>query len=209
MLAPASFPPSIQQHGKVGVYFEAAAVIIVLVLLGQVLELRARSRTGNAIRAYSISHRQRRDVVRDGERTEVPLDEVQRRRPAACGPGEKVPVDGVVLEGQDQRRRVDAHRRADAGRERTGDKVSGGTVNGTGSFLMGPSASAATPCSRRSSRWSRRRSAAARRSRAWPTRSPACLSRRHGDRSADFRRVDVGSGLSRASRTQSSTRSRC
>ena len=104
MLAPGAFPPSFQHHGKIGIYFEAAAVITVLVLLGQVLELRARSRTGSAIRACSISRRRPRACVRDGEEREVPLDEVQRGDQLRVRPGEKVPVDGRVHRGQDERR---------------------------------------------------------------------------------------------------------
>ena len=76
MLLPQLFPPSFQQHGKIGIYFEAAAVITVLVLLGQVLELRARSRTGSAIRALLDLAPQKAHVVRDGEEREVALDEV-------------------------------------------------------------------------------------------------------------------------------------
>ena len=93
-----------QHHGKIGVYFEAAAVIIVLVLLGQVLELRARSRTGTRSARCSISRRQPRMSVRDGEEQEVPLEEVQRGDQLRVRPGEKVPVDGRVIEGQHERR---------------------------------------------------------------------------------------------------------
>ena len=136
MLAPGIFPPSFQQHGKIGVYFESAAVITVLVLLGQVLELRARSRTGSAIRALldlapPVAH-----LIRDGEEREVPLVEVRRGDQLRVRPGEKVPVDGRVVEGKTN---VDESMLTGESLPVTktnGDKVSGGTVNGTGSFLM-------------------------------------------------------------------------
>jgi Cu+-exporting ATPase len=136
MLAPGIFPPSFQQHGKIGVYFESAAVITVLVLLGQVLELRARSRTGSAIRALldlapPVAH-----LIRDGEEREVPLVEVRRGDQLRVRPGEKVPVDGRVVEGKTN---VDESMLTGESLPVTktnGDKVSGGTVNGTDSFLM-------------------------------------------------------------------------
>jgi Cu+-exporting ATPase len=136
MLAPGVFPPSFQHHGKIGVYFEAAAVITVLVLLGQVLELRARSRTGNAIRALLDLAPPTARVVRDGEERELPLDEVQRGDQLRVRPGEKVPVDGRVIDGQTN---VDESMLTGEPLpigKASGDKVSGGTVNGTGSFLM-------------------------------------------------------------------------
>ncbi len=136
MLAPGVFPPSFQQHGKIGVYFEAAAVITVLVLLGQVLELRARSRTGNAIRALLDLAPPTARVVRDGEEREVPLDEVQRGDQLRVRPGEKVPVDGRVIDGKTN---VDESMLTGESLpvgKTSDDKVSGGTVNGTGSFLM-------------------------------------------------------------------------
>ena len=136
MLAPGIFPPSFQHHGKIGVYFEAAAVITVLVLLGQVLELRARSRTGNAIRALLDLAPPAAHVVRDGEEREVPLEEVQRGDQLRVRPGEKVPVDGRVIDG---RTNIDESMLTGEPmpvEKANGDKVSGGTVNGTGSFLM-------------------------------------------------------------------------
>jgi Cu+-exporting ATPase len=136
MVAPRVFPPSFQHHGQIGVYFEAAAVITVLVLLGQVLELRARSRTGNAIRALLDLAPPTARVLRAGEEREVPLDEVLRGDRLRVRPGEKVPVDGRVLEG---RTNVDESMLTGEAMpvEKVGDdNVSGGTVNGTGSFLM-------------------------------------------------------------------------
>src|SRR5438067_10790317 len=100
MIAPGIFPPSFQEHGKIGIYFEAAAIITVLVLLGQVLELRARSRTGSAIRALLNLAPDTARIVRDGEEHDVPLDHVQVGDQLRVRPGEKVPVDGRVVEGR-------------------------------------------------------------------------------------------------------------
>ena len=136
MLAPGVFPPSFQHHGKIGVYFEAAAVITVLVLVGQVLELRARTRTGNAIRALLDLAPPTAHALRDGAEHEVPLHEVQRGDQLRVRPGEKVPVDGRVIDG---RTSVDESMLTGESMpvaKTVGDKVSGGTVNGTGSFVM-------------------------------------------------------------------------
>src|SRR5947199_4172704 len=93
ILLPQIFPPSFAAHGKIGIYFEAAAIITVLVLLGQMLELRARSKTGSAIRALLDLAPNTARVVRDGEERDVPLHEVQRGDHLRVRPGEKVPVD--------------------------------------------------------------------------------------------------------------------
>src|SRR5258705_13746848 len=100
-IAPRIFPPSFRtENGTVGVYFEAAAVIVTLVLLGQVLELRARSRTGAAIRALlGLAPTTARRVREDGVEDDVPLAHVHAGDRLRVRPGEKVPVDGVVLEG--------------------------------------------------------------------------------------------------------------
>src|SRR5258706_4784870 len=100
-LAPSLIPPSFRSHGGMpDRYFEAASVITVLVLLGQVLELRARSRTGGAIRALlRLSPQTARRVARDGSESDVPLDDVRVGDRLRVRPGEKVPLDGVVLEG--------------------------------------------------------------------------------------------------------------
>ncbi len=136
MLLPHLFPPSFAEHGKIGVYFEAAAVIIVLVLLGQVLELRARSRTGSAIRALLDLAPTTARVVRDGEEKDVALEEVQKGDKLRVRPGEKVPVDGHVIEG---RTSIDESMITGESMpvEKTGDdRVTGGTVNQTGSILI-------------------------------------------------------------------------
>ncbi|HZJ17199.1 MAG TPA: heavy metal translocating P-type ATPase [Chthoniobacteraceae bacterium] len=136
MLAPGLFPASMQGMGGVGIYFEAAAVIIVLVLLGQVLELRARNRTGTAIRALLNLAPAMARMVENGNEREVPLDRVTVGATLRVRPGEKVPVDGVVLEGRSS---VDESMLTGEPmpiEKQAGDTVTGGTINGTGSFLL-------------------------------------------------------------------------
>ena len=100
-LAPGIFPNAFREHGAVAVYFEAACVITVLVLLGQVLELRAREKTGDAIRALlDLAPKTARRMRANGSEEEVPLDAVQVGNRLRIRPGEKVPVDGIVLEGR-------------------------------------------------------------------------------------------------------------
>jgi Cu+-exporting ATPase len=137
-LFPGIFPPAFRDHhGMVPVYFEAAAVIIALVLLGQVLELRARSQTGSAIRALlSLAPKQARIVRADGHEEDVSLESIHKGDVLRVRPGETVPVDGEVLEGKSS---IDESMVTGESIpiERTpGDKVVGGTLNGTGSFSM-------------------------------------------------------------------------
>ena len=136
MLMPGKFPNSFAPDGKVGIYFEAAAVIVVLVLLGQVLELRARSKTGSAIRALLNLAPQTARVVQDGEERDVPLESVQAGAKLRVRPGEKIPVDGVLLDGKtsvDESMITGEPIPVEKG---AGDRVTGGTLNTTGSFLM-------------------------------------------------------------------------
>ncbi len=136
MLAPGLFPHSMQHHGKVAIYFEAAAVIIVLVLLGQVLELRARSRTGSAIKALlNLAPPTARQVAPGGDQV-VPLDQVKVGDTLRVVPGDKVPVDGVVLEGHSSVEESMITGEPLPVEKAVGDKVTGGTVNGPGSFVM-------------------------------------------------------------------------
>ena len=136
MLLPAIFPHSMQHDGKVAIYFEAAAVIVVLVLLGQVLELRARSRTGSAIKALlNLAPPTARQVAEDGDH-EVPLDQVKVGDWLRVVPGDKVPVDGEVVEGHSSVEESMITGEPLPVEKAVGDKVTGGTVNGTGSFVM-------------------------------------------------------------------------
>ncbi len=136
--APGIFPASFQaSEGTVHVYFEAAAVIIMLVLLGQVLEIRARSRTNAAVRALlDLAPPTARRLSETGDEEDVPLDAVRVGDRLRVRPGEKVPLDGVVLDGSSA---VDESmmtgEAVPVGKE-PGDRVTGATVNGTGSFVM-------------------------------------------------------------------------
>jgi Cu+-exporting ATPase len=137
-LAPGIFPDAFRQHdGSVGVYYEAAAVIVVLVLLGQVLELRARERTGGAIRALlDLAPKTARRLREDGGEEEIPLDAVAVGDRLRVRPGAKVPVDGVVLEG---RSAVDESMLSGEPvpvEKTAGDPVTGATLNGTGSLIV-------------------------------------------------------------------------
>jgi len=136
VLFPGVFPETFRKDGEVPLYFEAAAVITVLVLLGQVLELRARKRTSGAIRELLELAPKRARVVRDGVEEEVPLDRVEVGDILRLRPGEKVPVDGEIIEGNstlDESMITGEPIPADKG---PGDPVTGGTLNQTGSFLM-------------------------------------------------------------------------
>ena len=136
MLVPDLFPRTMQHEGKVAIYFEAAAVIVVLVLLGQVLELRARSRTGSAIKALlNLAPPTARQVASGGDH-EVPLDQVKVGDWLRVVPGDKVPVDGVVVEGHSSVEESMITGKPLPVEKTIGDKVTGGTVNGSGSFVM-------------------------------------------------------------------------
>jgi heavy metal translocating P-type ATPase len=136
MLLPQIFPPSFAAHGKIGVYFEAAAIITVLILLGQVLELRARSRTGTAIRALLDLAPDTARVIRHGEEQDVPLDQVQPGEKLRVRPGEKIPVDGHVIEGRTSIDESMITGEPMPVEKAGGDALTGGTVNQTGSILM-------------------------------------------------------------------------
>lgn len=136
-LFPHMFPASFRgTYGEVGTYFEAAAVIVTLVLLGQVLELRARSKTGAAIKALlglapKTAHR-----VKGGTEEDVPLDQVNTGDLLRVRPGEKVPVDGTVVEGAGSVDESMITGEPTPVEKHTGDRVVGATVNGTGSLIM-------------------------------------------------------------------------
>ena len=138
VLAPELFPASMRgADGSVHLYFEAAAVIITLVILGEVLELGARARTGNAIRALlGLAPTTARLVRDDGTELDVPLAEVKPGDRLRIRPGEKVPVDGTVLEGSSSVDESMITGEPMPVTKRPGDKVTGATVNGTGGLLM-------------------------------------------------------------------------
>lgn len=137
-LLPDLFPQSFRGHsGQVAVYFEAAAVITTLVLLGQVLELRARSKTSGAIRALlGLAPKTARVVQADGSEHDVPLEQVKVGDILRVRPGERVPVDGVVTEGRSSIDESMVTGEPIPAEKVPDSKVVGGTVNGTGSFLM-------------------------------------------------------------------------
>jgi Cu+-exporting ATPase len=135
-ITPGVFPPSFRESGEIAVYFEAAAVIVVLVLLGQVLELRARSRTSSAIRALlnltpPTAHRISAEIEADVKVEDVEVGDLLRIRP-----GEHVPVDGTVVDGSTSVDESMVTGEAIPVEKGLGAKVTGGTINGTGSFVM-------------------------------------------------------------------------
>ncbi|MFI5398629.1 MAG: heavy metal translocating P-type ATPase [Candidatus Binatia bacterium] len=137
-LAPEIFPPSFRGHGgAVAVYFEAAAMITTLVLFGQVLELRARRRTTSAIKALLGLAPKTAGLLRsDGSEESIPLESVQPGDRLRVRPGEKVPVDGVVLEGRSAVDESMVTGESVPVEKTPGSRVTGGTVNGTSSFVM-------------------------------------------------------------------------
>jgi Cu+-exporting ATPase len=137
-ILPQLFPPAFRdQNGNVAIYYEAAAVITWLVLLGQVLELRARSRTGAAIKALlGLTPKTARKIFPGAEEKDIPLDQVHEGDRLRVRPGEKVPVDGIIVEGSSSIDESMMTGEPIPVEHHAGDKVIGATVNGTGSFLM-------------------------------------------------------------------------
>jgi P-type Cu+ transporter len=136
VIAPQIFPASFRMHGEVGLYFEAAAVITVLVLLGQLLEARARSRTGQAIRsllnlAAKTAHR-----LTDGKEEEVPIDQIKKGDLLRVRPGEKIPIDGKITEGSSHIDESMITGEPVPVSKKQGEDVIGATVNQTGAFVM-------------------------------------------------------------------------
>ncbi len=138
VLAPGMFPDGFRDaEGHVGVYFEAAAVIVTLVLLGQVMELRAREGTGRAIRALLDMAPKTARVIRiGGQEEEIPLDEVQVGDRLRVRPGDKVPVDGTVLEGRSSVDESMISGEPVPVEKVEGSSVTGATINGTGSLVI-------------------------------------------------------------------------
>lgn len=136
-LAPGIFPESFRRNGEVGAYFEAAAVITTLILLGQVLELRARSKTGQAIRELlGLQPKTARRINPDGSEEDIPIDAVERGDRLRVRPGEKVPVDGVVIDGTTSVDESMVTGEPIPVEKTGGDRVIGSTVNGTGSLVI-------------------------------------------------------------------------
>tara|TARA_R110002096_G_scaffold201392_20_gene385968 strand:- start:3053 stop:5524 length:2472 start_codon:yes stop_codon:yes gene_type:complete len=139
VIAPGIFPDGFRDPatGAVGVYFEAAAVIVTLVLLGQVMELKAREGTGKAIRALLDMAAKTARVIRpDGTEEEIDLDQVQLGDHLRVRPGDKVPVDGVVIEGRSSVDESMISGEPIPVEKTKGDKLTGATINGTGSLVM-------------------------------------------------------------------------
>jgi len=139
VLVPGIFPEGFRDPvtGQVGIYFEAAAVIVALVLLGQVMELRAREGTGKAIRALLDMAAKTARVIRpDGTEEEIPLEAVRVGDHLRVRPGDKVPVDGVVLEGRSAIDESMISGEPIPVEKTKDDKVTGATINGTGSLIM-------------------------------------------------------------------------
>jgi Cu+-exporting ATPase len=133
---PGLFPPAMAHEEKPGLYFEAAAMITVLVLVGQVLELRARRRTGSAIRSLLDLTPPTAHLFRDGEERDIPLAEVNTGDVVRVRPGEKIPVDGSLVEGRSTVNESMITGESLPAEKAPGDKVIGGTLNNTGSFIM-------------------------------------------------------------------------
>jgi P-type Cu+ transporter len=136
VIAPGIFPHSFQSNGEVGLYFEAAVVITTLVLFGQLIEAKARSRTGQAIKALLGLAAKTAHRVRDGREQEISVDQIEKGDMLRVRPGEKVPIDGVIVEGKsniDESMITGEPMPVSKGAD---DKVIGATLNQTGSFLM-------------------------------------------------------------------------
>src|SRR5216110_2643971 len=136
VIAPGIFPASFRRHAEVDLYFEAAAVITTLILLGQLVEAKARSRTGHAIKALLGLAAKTAHRVRDGQEQEIAVDEIQIGDVLRVRPGEKIPIDGVIVDGKSNIDESMITGEPMPVNKRAGEKVIGATVNQTGSFLM-------------------------------------------------------------------------
>ena len=136
VIVPGIFPASFRRHGEVDLYFEAAAVITTLILLGQLIEAKARSRTGHAIKALLSLAAKTAHRVRDGHEQEIAVNEIQKSDVLRVRPGEKVPIDGVIIDGKSNVDESMITGEPMPVTKQPGEKVIGATVNQTGSFLM-------------------------------------------------------------------------
>src|SRR5437773_1101780 len=136
VIAPGIFPTSFRRHGEVDLYFEAAAVITTLILLGQLIEAKARSRTGHAIKALLGLAAKTAHRIHDGQEQEIAADKIQKGDVLRVRPGEKLPIDGVIIDGQSNIDESMITGEPMPVSKRAGEKVIGATVNRTSSFLM-------------------------------------------------------------------------
>jgi Cu+-exporting ATPase len=136
VIAPGIFPSSFRRHGEVDLYFEAAAVITTLILLGQLIEAKARSRTGHAISALLGLAAKTAHRVQNGHEQEIAVDEIQKGDVLRVRPGEKVPIDGVIVDGKSNVDESMITGESMPVSKQAGEKVIGATLNQTGSFLM-------------------------------------------------------------------------
>jgi P-type Cu+ transporter len=136
VIAPGIFPSSFRRHGEVDLYFEAAAVITTLILLGQLIEAKARSRTGHAIKALLGLAAKTAHRIHDGQEQEIAVDEIQKGDVLRVRPGEKIPIDGVIIDGKSNIDESMITGEPIPVSKRAGEKVIGATVNQTGSLLM-------------------------------------------------------------------------
>ncbi len=134
---PHLFPDNLKTHGGVALYFEAAAVIITLVLVGQVLELKARGQTGNAIKALlGLAPKVAHKILPDGPEVEIPIENIQVSDRLRVRPGEKIPIDGKILQGRSSIDESMVTGEPVSVEKSIDDVVIGATINGTGSFVM-------------------------------------------------------------------------
>ena len=136
ILLPNIFPESLKQHDEIGLYFEAAAVITVLVLMGQLLEAKARNRTGQAIKALLGLAAKNAHLIQDGKEEDVPIDDIQRGDLLRVRPGERIPLDGIISEGKSTVDESMISGEAFFVVKNKGDRVIGATINQTGAFVM-------------------------------------------------------------------------
>src|SRR5216117_4421826 len=136
VIAPGIFPSSFRRHGEVDLYFEAAATITTLILLGQLIEAKARTRTGHAIKALLGLAAKTAHRVRDGQEQEIAVDEIQTGDVLRVRPGEKIAIDGVIVDGKSNINESMITGEPMPVAKEAGEKVIGATVNQTGSFLM-------------------------------------------------------------------------
>jgi P-type Cu+ transporter len=174
---PEIFPASFGNvSGEVGLYFEAAAFIVTLVLLGQVLELNARSQTSAAIKLLlGLAPKTDRRINADGTEADIPLEQVQAGDRLRVRPGEKVPVDGTIIKGKSSVDESMITCEPMPVEKAPGDRVIGATINGTGSLVMEAERVAQGRCWPRSCRWWPKPSAAGPLSRNWWTWSRPTL----------------------------------